>query len=113
MIVENPEVTLDEEGHGFPEEARDTAMIDWNLVTSVHGDDGNQYWFNIGAMSLREAWGNLDFWQMCVRSERGTGRSTRGIGAQGCRLPHGVSDGLARLSARHPDGDPIGRSGRR
>jgi hypothetical protein len=32
VIVENPEVTLDEEGHGFPEEARDTAQLDWVLV---------------------------------------------------------------------------------
>ena len=71
MIVENPEVTLDEEGHGFPDEARDTAQLDWALVATVHGDDGNQYWFNVGAMSLRELWGDIDFWVMSVRTERG------------------------------------------
>ena len=71
MKVANPEVTLDEEERGFPDEARDTAMIGWNLVATVHGDDGNQYWFNTGAMSMAPGWGNIDFWQMCVRSGKG------------------------------------------
>jgi hypothetical protein len=79
MKVDNPEVTLDEDGHGFPDESRPTAMIGWNLITSVRGDDGQQYWFNIGAMSLREGWGDLDFWQMCVRS--GAGRVVRPPGS--------------------------------
>jgi hypothetical protein len=55
MIVNDPEVTLVEEGHGFPEAARETAQLDWALVASVDGDDGNHYGFNIGAMSLRES----------------------------------------------------------
>ena len=37
MIVNDPEVTLDIDGHGFPEESRPTAMIGWNLVNNVHG----------------------------------------------------------------------------
>ena len=61
MLVNDPEVTLEEDGHGFPDEARETAQLDWALVASVRGDDGNHYWFNIGAMSLREGWGNFDF----------------------------------------------------
>lgn len=72
MIVENPEVTLDEEGHLFPKEALPTAQLDWALCASVRGDDGNHYWFNVGAMSLREGWGNVDFWAMAVRSGRGS-----------------------------------------
>ena len=40
MVIENPEVTLEEEAHGFPEEARDTAMCMWNCVATAHGDDG-------------------------------------------------------------------------
>ncbi|WP_105972516.1 hypothetical protein [Streptomyces geranii] len=71
MKVANPEVTLDEEGHGFPKEARNTAMIGWNLVATAHDEDGNPYWFNTGLMSLAEGWGNLDFWQMCVRTTPG------------------------------------------
>lgn len=78
MKVTDPRVTLDEDALGFPKEARDTAMIGWNLVASVHGDDGNQYWFNIGAMSLAEGWGNVDFWQMCLRSEKGKVYQPRG-----------------------------------
>src|SRR5271163_649824 len=57
VIVDDPKVTLEVEAHGFPEESRDTAQLDWALVASVIGDDGKHYWFNIGAMSLREAWG--------------------------------------------------------
>lgn len=71
MLVNNPEVTMEEEGHGFPESARETSQLDWALVASVDGDDGNHYWFNIGAMSLREGWGNIDFWAMSIRSEHG------------------------------------------
>ncbi len=47
MFVEDPEVTLVEEGHGFPEGARDTAMCMWNCVATAHGDDGKQYWINM------------------------------------------------------------------
>ena len=91
MIVANPEVTLDEEGHGFPEEARETAMIGWNLVATAHGDDGNQYWFNIGAMSLKEGWGDLDFWQMCLRSETGTVDQPAGSVHKVANFPEGIA----------------------
>lgn len=91
MKVSNPEVTLEEDGHGFPEEARDTAMIGWNLVTSVHGDDGNQYWFNIGAMSLAQGWGNLDFWQMCLRSEPGRVAQPSGSAHKVTEFPKGLA----------------------
>jgi hypothetical protein len=71
VFVNDPAVTLEVEAHGFPEESRDTAQLDWALIASVIGDDGKHYWFNIGAMSLREAWGNIDFWAMSVRSDKG------------------------------------------
>jgi hypothetical protein len=91
MIVNDPEVTLEEEGHGFPEEARDTAMMGWNLVTAVHGDDGHQYWFNIGAMSMREGWGDLDFWQMCIRSGKGRVVQPTGSVYKVADFPQGIA----------------------
>jgi hypothetical protein len=91
MIVNDPEVTLDIDGHGFPEEARPTAMIGWNLVNNVHGDDGSQYWFNIGAMSLREGWGDLDFWQMCIRSGGGQVLQPTGSVHKVADFPQGIA----------------------
>ena len=91
MLVTNPEVTLEEEGAGFPEEARETAMMGWNLITSLHGDDGNQYWFNIGAMSLREGWGDLDFWQMCLRAGKGRVVQPAGSVYKVADFPHGMA----------------------
>ena len=82
MRVNDPEVTLEVEAHGFPEESRDTAQLDWALVASVIGDDGKHYWFNIGAMSLREAWGNFDFWAMSGEIRKRTSRFATEIGVQ-------------------------------
>ncbi|MEW2397996.1 hypothetical protein [Streptomyces sp. NPDC046862] len=101
MKVANPEVTLDEEAHGFPTEARNTAVIGWNLVAAAHGDDGKQYWFNTGLMSLAEGWGNLDFWQMCVRSTPGqvvqpSGSVHRVAGSHPASQPSGTSRPVAR-----------------
>ena len=91
MIVENPEVTLVEEGHGFPQEALDTAQLDWALVATVHGDDGRQYWFNFGAMSLRKTWGDIDFWAGGVRSTPGRVVQPAGSVYQVADFPNGVS----------------------
>ena len=91
MLVDNPEVTLEEEAHGFPEDARDTAQLDWALVASVVGDDGNHYWFNIGAMSLRETWGNIDFWAMSIRSHQGSVVQPAGSVYKVADFPDGIA----------------------
>jgi hypothetical protein len=61
------------------------------LVASVRGDDGNHYWFNIGAMSLRESWGNVDFWAMSIRSTRGTVVQPAGSVYKVADFPDGIA----------------------
>ena len=46
MIVENPEVTLAEDGHDFPEEATERAHNLWAMLVNAQGDDGRQYWID-------------------------------------------------------------------
>ena len=91
MYVSNPEVTLKEDGHGFPEEARDTAQLDWTVTVSARGDDGNHYWFHVGAMSLREAWGDRDIWAMSVRSTPGEVVQPAGSVHRVAAFPTGIS----------------------
>ena len=43
MIVGNPEVTLDIEGHGLPADAREAAFLDWLCTFVADGDDGKTY----------------------------------------------------------------------
>jgi hypothetical protein len=61
------------------------------LVASVRGGDGNHYWFNIGAMSLRESWGNVDFWAMSIRSTRGTVVQPAGSVYKVADFPDGIA----------------------
>ena len=91
MLVENPEVTLAIEGHEFPDEALNTASLDWALVATVFGDDGRQYWFNVGAMSLREANGNVDYWAMSVRFEAGIVHQPAGSVYRLAEMPEGIA----------------------
>ena len=53
MFVENPEVTLDEEGHGFPEGAGRNGGIEWSITVNAQGDDGRQYWIDTGMVGYR------------------------------------------------------------
>ena len=53
MFVENPEVTLEEEGHGFPEGAGRNGGIEWSITVNAQGDDGRQYWIDTGMMGYR------------------------------------------------------------
>ncbi|ATN37397.1 hypothetical protein ACO34A_26890 (plasmid) [Rhizobium sp. ACO-34A] len=63
MIVDNPEVTLDIEAHGIPDDARDAPFLDWLCSAVVEGDDGRTYWFGTSPLILpleqREIW-NLE-----------------------------------------------------
>ena len=69
MIVENPEVTLDVEGHGFPEDARDAAFLDWLCSVVAYGDDGKQYWFGCSPLSLAAE--STDLWHFEISWETG------------------------------------------
>ena len=53
MFVENPEVTLEEEGHGFPEGAGRNGGIEWSITVNAQGDDGKQYWIDTGMVGYR------------------------------------------------------------
>ena len=55
MIVENPEVTLEVEGHEIPEEALPTAQACYDTQSCVWGDDGRQYWIGLGIINAWEA----------------------------------------------------------
>ncbi len=71
MIVENPEVTLEDEGHGFPEGARDTAQMEWSLFATAHGDDGRQYWIDASEVSSGDTWGIPNMWIMGINWGKG------------------------------------------
>jgi len=67
--VSNPEVTLEHDGHGFPEGAREAAFLDWLCCLTAHGDDGRQYWIECNPMSL--TFNVADLWVMGVGWEKG------------------------------------------
>lgn len=52
MIVENPNVTLDIEAHGIPDDAREAPFLDWLCSAVVKGDDGKTYWFGTSPLIL-------------------------------------------------------------
>ena len=62
MIVENPEVTLDIEGHGLPTDAREAAFLDWLCTFVADGDDGRTYWFGCSPLVLAHE--NTDLWNI-------------------------------------------------
>jgi hypothetical protein len=67
MIVENPEVTLDIEGHGLPSDAREAAFLDWLCSVVAEGDDGRLYWFGCSPLVLahedRDLWNFEASWE--------------------------------------------------
>lgn len=69
MIVDNPEVTLDIEAHGFPEDARDAPFLDWLCSAVVRGDDGCTYWFGTSPLILGLE--QRDIWNIEASWERG------------------------------------------
>lgn len=69
MIVKDPKVTLDIDGHGFPDEAREGGFLDWLCCLSAYGDDGKQYWLECNPMSTR--FEKVDLWVMQVSWEKG------------------------------------------
>ncbi|MDY6997233.1 MAG: hypothetical protein SW019_11590 [Actinomycetota bacterium] len=69
MLVDNPEVTLDEDGHGFPDEARGTAFLDWMVTCVADGDDGRRYWFGCTPLSL--ALEGSDMWHVDIGWDTG------------------------------------------
>ncbi|MCD9029151.1 hypothetical protein LDO26_13175 [Luteimonas sp. BDR2-5] len=69
MIVSNPEVTLDIEAHGIPDDARDAPFLDWLCSAVVHGDDGRTYWFGTSPLILGLE--NRDMWNIEVGWESG------------------------------------------
>ncbi len=80
MFVENPEVTLEDEGQGFPEGAGEFKGIEWTCHANAQGDDGRQYLFDchiasytsLGSMFPdRGALPAADMWAMSVRWEKG------------------------------------------
>ena len=62
MIVSNPDVTLDIDGHGFPDDAREGAFLDWLCSVVAYGDDGRVYWLGCSQLSL--ALGEKDMWDI-------------------------------------------------
>ncbi|HBL32647.1 MAG TPA: hypothetical protein DDZ96_02355 [Porphyromonadaceae bacterium] len=64
-VVNNPEVTLDIEGHGIPEDARDAAFLDWLCSFVAVGDDGKQYWFGCSPLILASEDKDLWHYELC------------------------------------------------
>ncbi len=68
--VSNPEVTLDDDGRGVPEEALETGFIHWLTLINARGDDGKQYFIEVVPMTgIAEA--GVDIWMLEVGSETG------------------------------------------
>ncbi|GAA5011792.1 hypothetical protein GCM10023206_20190 [Acinetobacter puyangensis] len=64
-IVENPEVTLDIEGHGIPEDAKEAAFLDWLCSFVATGDDGKTYWFGCSPLSLAAEHRDMWHFELC------------------------------------------------
>jgi hypothetical protein len=68
--VSDPQVTLDDDGRGVPEEALETGFIHWLTLVNAHGDDGKQYFIELVPMTgIAEA--GVDIWMLEVGSEKG------------------------------------------
>lgn len=59
-LVTDPEVTLEYEGHGIPDDAKEAAFLDWLCSFVAVGDDGVKYWFGCSPLILdaekRDMW---------------------------------------------------------
>ena len=77
LTIENPEVTLNEDGHGFPEGAEEIGGIEWSINSVVDGDDGKKHWIDsavLGYPRLNVLGGvsfGADITMLAVRSEIG------------------------------------------
>ncbi|MFT4041623.1 MAG: hypothetical protein QM673_00530 [Gordonia sp. (in: high G+C Gram-positive bacteria)] len=69
MYVDNPEVTMDIEGHGIPSDAREAAFLDWLCSFVADGDDGKRYWFGCSPLVLVAE--QVDLWHYEVTTETG------------------------------------------
>jgi len=80
MIVENPEVTIEEDAHLLPEGATEHAFIDWGLMSHLKDADGKDYWVDVGvakfnklgtfgAMPFGKA--PMDMWNFGIRTHKG------------------------------------------
>lgn len=67
--VSDLEVTLEDDGHGLPEEVREAGFLDWLCCLTAHGDDGRQYWLECNPMLLSSK--VADVWVMGVGWETG------------------------------------------
>ncbi|WP_028297340.1 hypothetical protein [Olivibacter sitiensis] len=67
--VDNPEVTLDIEAHGIPEDVREAGFLDWLCSVVAYGDDGKMYWFGTSPLIL--ALENVDMWNLEISWETG------------------------------------------
>ncbi|WP_028708494.1 hypothetical protein [Propionicicella superfundia] len=76
MIVDDPKVTLDWEGHGIPADARDAPFLDWLCSVVARGDDGNTYWFGTSPLILGLE--GVDMWNIEASWETGTVRQLPG-----------------------------------
>ncbi len=64
-IVSNPEVTLETEGHGIPQDAREAAFLDWLCSFVAYGDDGKTYWFGCAPLILAHESIDLYSYEIC------------------------------------------------
>ena len=80
MLVENPEVTLEEDAHLLPEDATEHAFMDWGWMLHLLGDDEKHYWIDMGIASFNKlgTFGGMpfgkepmDMWNLAIRTEVG------------------------------------------
>jgi len=80
MIVENPEVTIEEDAHLLPEDATEHAFMDWGLMSHLKDAEGKDYWLDVGvakfnklgtfgAMPFGKA--PMDMWNFGIRTHKG------------------------------------------
>jgi len=80
MIVENPEVTIEEDAHLLPEDATEHAFMDWAFMSHLKDEDGNDYWMDVALLTLNKlgTWGAMpfgenpmDLWFLGCRTDKG------------------------------------------
>jgi len=80
MIVENPEVTIEEDAHLLPENATEHAIMDWAFMSHLKDKDGKDYWVDVAVVKCNKlgTWGAMpfgenpmDLWFMGCRTGKG------------------------------------------
>ena len=80
MLVENPEVTIEEDAHLLPEDATEHAFMDWGFMSHLRDADGKDYWLDVGVAQFNKSgtfgampFGNnpMDFWNFGIRTDKG------------------------------------------